>query len=179
MRYNAKIQKEADVIAQENGFFCANYIGPTDDRLVFEPRYADNKRRMGGLAFFITYKDNKMHFERGTNFCKYADKLRYKHFPKKGKEIFDTYKEMLKCNNFASYEDYGIVNEIVARSWGGGYETPTPLIDIYEALEIAERMDMTIEFFPDESTTERIDGWEYLIRIVPGHLPERRYIIID
>ena len=179
MRYNAEIQKAADAYAKKHGYFCAVYLGPTDKALIFKPRWEDNEPRCTGLPTFIVYRDNKFRLDRGLNFCKYDKKLRYKHQPSKGKALFDIYNQMSDYDFAASEEDLSLVKEIVAASWGGGYETPVPMHDICEALEIADRLDMTIEFFPNPATMERCDGWEYFIRIIPGKLPEKMKIIID
>ena len=84
MRYNADIQTQADKLAQEHGFFCAVYLGPTDDSLIFVPRYADNEPRCTGLAFYIIYHEGELTIEQGLNFRKYLKELRYRYYPQKG-----------------------------------------------------------------------------------------------
>ena len=172
MRYNRKIQSIADECAKENGKFAAIYHGRTPDTFVFIPVYSDSEPRCEGLPQYVLVSpEGTAEYHCSLNFCEYDDILTYRHYPRKGKMIFEAYKQMVEHGIFASRKDEAKIREIVEMI-KGWYNMPVGLADLFTYLEIADRFGMTISFVPDTHTTNRCDGWEYIIKVKRGKLPQ-------
>lgn len=171
MRYNNEIQRIADRCAKENGKFAAVYYGRTHDTLVFIPVYASSEPLCEGLPQYVLVRDGEVEYHCSLNFFEFDDALTYRHYPRKGKTMFDAYNKMYEQRIFASSKDEEKISEIIHAA-RGGYEQPVILADLYTYLEIANRYGMTIDFVPDPSTTDRCDGWAYFIKVKRGKLPK-------
>ena len=68
-------------------------------------------------------------------------------------------------DDFASVEEREYISEIV-NNQRPGYDVPVEKSELYDYLEIADRLNMKIELKPCEWCKERNDGWEYYIRLV-------------
>lgn len=171
MRYNKEIQRLADQCAKANGKFAAVYYGRTQDFFVFIPVYSDSQARCEGLPQFIIVNDNVAEYICSLNFCEYDDMLTSRHYPRKGRRMFEAYKRMYEQGFFASKKDEVKIREIV-EVIRNCYDQPIVEGDLFTYLEIADRFNMTMSFEPDPYTTDRRDGWSYFIKLKRGKLPQ-------
>ena len=164
IRNNKHIQELADKCAQKHGYFCASYLGRKGDSFIYAPHYSDNEPRCEGLPPVIVIKDDKATFIMGIESFDIFNNLKFRDY-KKGRSIFREYERKMMENDFASDEEREYISEIV-NNQRPGYEVPVEKSELYDYLEIADRLNMKIELKPCEYSMGRNDGWEYYIELV-------------
>lgn len=164
IRNNKHIQEQADKCAQEYGYFCASYLGRKGESFIYTPCYSDNKPRCVGLPAVIVVKDFEAVFIMGMESFEIFDDLKFRDH-RKGRSIFKEYERKVMEDNFSSGEEREYISEIV-NNQRPGYDVPVEKSDLYNYLEIADRLNMKIELKPYEWCMERNDGWEYYIQLV-------------
>lgn len=89
---------------------------------------------------------------------------------KRGKEIFEEYKNRLN-NPDISEEERDYYSDIII-AVGFSYDVPIPLPVMYKALEKAEQQGKKIKIVPDDDFLEggaragQCDGWTYHIELI-------------
>ena len=164
IRNNKHIQKLADKCAQENGYFCASYLGRKGDMFIYAPTEKTSEIKCTDLPPVITIKDNKVSFVTGMQSIEILQGLKFRDY-KKGRLIFREYERKLKNDDFTSNEEREYVSEIVYNQHPG-YDVPVPKTELYNFLEIADRLDMKLELEPYEWCKTRNDGWVYYVELV-------------
>ena len=177
IRNNAHIQKLADDAAREEDFFCASYYGRIDGpcafsrvgydgpTFVYHGQYTDSLERATGLPYLFLVQGEEVVPVCDEISFEIIDQVKHPNRFPHGKRLFHQHELKL--------QDYGISekerrysSEIVYACKGHGYDCPMEKVLMYEFLEIAERFNKKIDLVPDPSTTDRLDGWEYYIKIV-------------
>ena len=112
----------------------------------------------------ITIKDNQVSFVTGMQSIEILEGLKFRDY-KKGRLIFREYERKLMEDAFASDEERDYVSEIV-HNQHPGYDVPVPKTELYNFLEIADRLGMKLELKPYEWCKIRNDGWAYYVELV-------------
>lgn len=164
IRNNKHIQELADKCAQENKYFCASYLGRKGDMFIYAPTEKTSEIKCTDLPPVITIKDNKVSFVTGMQAIEILEGLKFRYY-KKGRFIFREYERKLMNDDFTSDEEREYVSEIV-HNQHPGYDQPVPKTELYNFLEIADRLDMKLELEPYEWCKTRDDGWVYYVELV-------------
>lgn len=82
-----------------------------------------------------------------------------------GKHLFLMHQRKLEDSS-TSEKERRYSSEIIHACQSYGYDCAIPLRTMYEFLEIAERFNKKIELVPNPSTTDRLDGWKYYIKLI-------------
>lgn len=164
IRNNKHIQELADECAQKNGYFCASYLGRKGDVFIYAPTEKTSEIRCTDLPPVITIKDNQVSFVTGMQSIEILEGLKFRDY-KKGRLIFREYERKLMEDAFASDEERDYVSEIV-HNQHPGYDVPVSKTELYNFLEIADRLGMKLELKPYEWCKRRNDGWAYYVELV-------------
>lgn len=164
IRNNKEIQELADRCAQKHGYFCASYLGRKKNDFIYATRYQDSEPRTEGLPALIVVKDMTATFVMGMESFDVLDNLRFRDY-KKGRSIFKEYERKVDENDFESDDERKYISEIVYNQ-RPGFDIPIEKTELYDYLEIADRLNMNIELKPCEYSKDRLDGWEYYIELV-------------
>lgn len=164
LRHNKHFQEFADKCAKDNGYFCASYLGRMGDSFIYAPRYSDNKIRCEGYPPVIVINDDEPLFFMGMESFDFLKDLKFRDY-KKGRSMFREYERKYYQNDFASDEECEYISDIV-NNQQPSYDIPVEKKELYDYLEIADRLNMKIELKPQENSMERHDGWEYYIELV-------------
>ncbi len=164
IRNNKHVQKLADKCAQKNKYFCASYLGRKGDMFIYAPTEKTSEIKCTDLPPVITIKDNKVSFVTGMQAIEILEGLKFRDY-KKGRFIFRDYERKLMDGDFTSNEEREYVSEIV-HNQHPGYDVPVPKTELYNFLEIADRLGMKLELKPYEWCKTRNDGWAYYVELV-------------
>lgn len=165
MRYNKEIQKLADECAQEEDYLCASYMGRYKDSFMFEPMYEDNFPRCTGLPCIIFVKDGVASFWRELGLSDVYKNMR--NIGSAGRRIAKRYRQMLKEDACESEEQREYISSVLDY-----LDSPlTSKSELYQFIEIAERLGKKLEFFTVEGLSNRMytPNGEYIeqfIRVV-------------
>jgi len=164
MRYNLEYHSKADAVAQEHGYDFAVYMGhykyAGKDRLVFLPHYCDFEQYKEGKLNYMLVDEKHVLWKSELNFSKPF--LEYDYL-KKGRQLFRELEAKVKSDSFDTEEERDYSRELYFATQVG-YDIPIYWRDLALFLQEAHRMNRKIEFVPDESTTDRLDGWRYIVR---------------
>ena len=164
IRNNKHIQELADKCAQENGYFCASYLGRKVDTFIYAPTEKSSEIRCTDIPPVITIKGNMVSFVTGMQSIEMLEGMKFRDY-KKGRLIFREFERKVLNDDFVSDEEREYVSEIVYNQ-RPGYEVPVPKTELYNFLEIADRLGMKLKLMPYEWCKTRNDGWAYYVELV-------------
>lgn len=164
IRNNKHIQEQADLCAQEYGYFCASYLGRKGDLFVYAPKEKVSEIKCTDLPPVITIKGNIVSFVTGMQSLDILGGLKFRDY-KKGRHIFKEYERKVMANDFSSDKEQEYITEIV-NNQHPGYEVPVSKNELYEYLEIANRLGMILKLVPYEWCKTRNDGWAYYVELI-------------
>ena len=177
MKLNKAIQSIADACAQENGYFCASYIGRLGEEFVFATRYSDSEPRCEGLPSLVIVKDGQARHLMDVESFHYLDKVKFRDY-RKGRAIYREFERKVDENDFKSDEERDYITEIVQLQ-RSGYDVPIDGSVLYDYLEIADRFGLMLDLVPEDGCMQRHDGWEYYLRLKSGKLDENKITSAD
>lgn len=164
IRSNKHIQELADRCAREKGYFCASYLGRKGEQFIYAPRYKDCEPRCEDLPPVIVVSNDEANFVMGMESFEIFNNLKFRDY-KKGRSIFREYERKVMQDEFVSDEEREYIREIV-NNQRPGYDIPVPKTELYEYLEIADRLNMKIKLKPCNYCRDRNDGWVYYMELV-------------
>jgi len=164
IRNNKLIQELADKCAQENGYFCASYLGRKGVLFVYAPKEKASEIKCTDIPPVITIKGYRVSFVNGMQSFEIIEGLKFRDY-KKGRQIFKEYERKVMANDFSSFEEKEYISEIVYNQHPG-YEVPVPKTQLYEYLEIANRLGMKLKLVPYEWCKTKNDGWAYYVELI-------------
>lgn len=163
MRLNKQIVALADTCAQENGYFCASYLGRKGDEFIFGTRYDDSEPRCEGLPALVVVWNGVARFLMDVESFSYLNGLKFRACSK-GKRIYHEWERKYDNDDFVNDEERKYISAIV-QNQRPGYDIPIPKEDLFDYIEIADRFGMKLEIKPSSWCKERNDGWEYYLKL--------------
>ncbi len=164
LRHNKEIQVLADKCAQENGFFCASYLGRKGDVFVYEPCKKSSEEKCVNVQPIIIVEDGKAEFAYGGRVFDIIRDMKFRDY-KKGRSIYKEYERKVDEFDFNSLEENLYISYIVFNQ-RPGHDVPVPKTDLYKYLEIADRLNMKIELKPYRWSTSHKGPWRYYIELM-------------
>lgn len=170
---NKEIQALADAEVRKYGYFCASYLGRKGEEFVFATRYSDSEPRLEGLPNVVVIKDMEARYIHDIESFHYLD-IPFRDYAR-GHAIYRDYERKVAEDDFANEAERRRISDIVHNQMPG-YDVPVPKDQLYDYLEIAERLGLKAVLTPCEGSMERCDGWEYCIRLSSDTLDEVKII---
>ena len=145
----------ADKCAQENGYFCALYLGKKGDAFVYDVIREICCVECLGLPSVILIDNNKAYMRNGWEGMEILSETKFRDF-KKGRAIYKEFVRKVEQEDFLSRTECQYITEIVSRlqtSYGALF-----LMDrVYAFLEIADRFGRHLELVVDDCCKDAPD----------------------
>ena len=154
----------ADKCAQENGYFCALYLGKKGDAFVYDVIREICCVECLGLPSVILIDNNKAYMCNGWEGMEILSETKFRDL-KKGRAIYKEFVRKVEHNDFSSRTECKYITEIVENQ-KPSYDCPVPKDKLYEYLEIADRFGMRLKLEPYDWCKDRHDGWVYYLKLV-------------
>lgn len=163
MRNSKKSQALADICAKEHGFFCASYRGCSAEELVYVPLNS-NSENNPSIPTYIFIRGNESEYVQGLEYVDVLDDVKTRDF-KEGRNIFNALyrkfqEKKFECDNEESAEHSIVVSQLGPKK---------PWINkniLYDYLEIADRLGMKLELYPNKEKSIDDEGnWMYHVEL--------------
>lgn len=160
MRNSKKSQALADICAKEHGFFCASYRGCSAAELIYEPLNS-NSENNPCIPTYILICGNEAMYVQGMEYVDVLDDVKTRDF-KEGRNIFNALYRKFQEKNFEcdSEEHSVVVSQLGPKKPWINKEV------LYDYLEVAERLGMKVELYPNRKESIDNDGnWMYHVEL--------------
>lgn len=163
MKHNSFTQSLADKCAKANGFFCASYRGCSAEELIYEPLNSNSENNLR-IPTFILIRGNKTEYVQGMEYIDVLDGVKIRDF-KEGRNIFNALYRKFQEKNFECDSEESEEHLVVVSQLG----PKKPWINkevLYDYLEVAERLGMKVELYPNrEESIDNEGNWMYHVEL--------------
>lgn len=168
LRNTAKYQKLADEYARnEMSFFFAEFYGVTQEELVYIARRCDSRIIYDGFPALILIDSHGRVFHVQSMESFQIIKRTKRRYDRRGNRILQAYHDMLyKSKKRLPLYKAKYIYDVLSMINPMSYDINIRRSVLCCYLAAAERLNMELEFKPEEGVMDRLDAWAYYIQLV-------------